>query len=166
MEQGVLTIIETVLRIILGLRFLCSGVSNVRRWPHAAQTASIVIPQAPVFFGLIATALMVLGGSGMALGFQTHIAGLMLVIFLIPTLQVQRHWLQVLPAASGTVESAITGEEAKSQFKFFSRHAIHGHETGWQNNLVLLLAALFFSVRGSIAYGLDNVLTQWVIRFL
>ena len=28
---------------------------------------------------------------------------------------------------------------------------------GWQNNLVLLLVALFFSLRGSVAFGLDNL---------
>ncbi|MEE8074303.1 MAG: DoxX family membrane protein, partial [Candidatus Binatia bacterium] len=86
MDQGIfLTIIESVLRIILGLRFLSSGISNIRRWPHATHTAKLVFPQGAYFFGFVATALMVLGGSGLALGFQTHIAALMLIVFLLPT---------------------------------------------------------------------------------
>ncbi len=165
MDQGIfLTIIESVLRIILGLRFLSSGISNVRRWPHATHTAKLVFAQGAYFFGFVATALMVLGGSGLALGFQTPIAALMLIVFLLPTFKLHLHWLQVLPEALNDVRDAIEREGVKVQLQLLGRHAIHSHEVGWQTNIVLLVMALFFCVRGSAAFGLDNLMDGWVIR--
>ncbi len=165
MDQGIfLTIIESVLRIILGLRFLSSGISNVRRWPHATHTAKLVFPQGAYFFGFVATALMVLGGSGLALGFQTPIAALMLIVFLLPTFKLHLHWLQILPEALNAVGDSLAHQGAKGQLQLLGRHAIHAHETGWQTNIVLLVMALFFCVRGSAAFGLDNMMNSWVIR--
>lgn len=165
MDQATfLPIVESVLRIILGLRFLISGIDNVRKWPNAAQTASIVVPLGAYFFGFLATALMVLGGAAVALGFQTPIGALMLVIFLIPTFKVHHYWLQTLPSTARTVRDALTREEAKSQFRIFERHAIHSHEVGWHDNILLLAASLFFAVRGCVAFGLDNLMDSWVIR--
>ncbi|MFQ5539618.1 MAG: DoxX family protein [Candidatus Binatia bacterium] len=159
-----MTIIESVLRIILGLRFLSSGVSNVRRWPHAAHTAQLVFPQGAYFFGSVATALMVLGGIGLALGFQTPIAALMLIVFLLPTFKLHLHWLQILPMALNEVGDTIEREGVKGQLQLLGRHAIHSHETGWQTNIVLLVVALFFCARGSAAFGLDNLMESWVVR--
>ena len=165
MDQGILLpIVESVLRIILGLRFLSSGITNVRRWPNATQTASLVFPQGAYFFGLLATALMVLGGAAVALGFQTPIATALLVIFLVPTFKVHHHWLQTLPGAARIVRDNLTREEARGQFRIFERQAIHSHEVGWEDNLVLLAAALFFVVRGCVAFGLDNLMDSWVIH--
>ena len=165
MDQGIfLTIIESVLRIILGLRFLSSGISNVRRWPHATHTAKLVFPQGAYFFGFVATALMVLGGSGLALGFQTPIAALMLIVFLLPTFKLHLHWLQILPEALNAVGNSLAHQGAKGQLQLLGRHAIHAHETGWQTNIVLLVMALFFCARGSAAFGLDNMMNSWVIR--
>jgi len=165
MDQGIfLTIIESVLRIILGLRFLSSGISNVRRWPHATHTAKLVFPQGAYFFGFVATALMVLGGSGLALGFQTPIAALMLIVFLLPTFKLHLHWLQILPEALNAVGDSLAHQGAKGQLQLLGRHAIHAHETGWQTNIVLLVMALFFCVRGSAAFGLDNLMDSWVVR--
>ncbi len=165
MDQGTtLLIIESALRIIIGLRFLNSGVSNVLRWPHATQTAKIIFPRGSYFFGLVATALMVLGGSGLALGFQTPVAALMLIVFLFPTFQIHRHWLQVLPNTLKAVGESITNEEAKGQFQLIGRQAIHSHEVGWQTNIVLLVISLFFCARGSAAFGLDNLMDSWVVR--
>ncbi len=165
MDQGIfLTIIESVLRIILGLRFLSSGISNVRRWPHATHTAKLVFPQGAYFFGFVATALMVLGGSGLALGFQTPIAALMLIVFLLPTFKLHLHWLQILPEALNAVGNSLAHQGAKGQLQLLGRHAIHAHETGWQTNIVLLVMALFFCARGSAAFGLDNLMDSWVIR--
>ncbi len=165
MDQGIfLTIIESVLRIILGLRFLSSGISNVRRWPHATYTAKLVFPQGAYFFGFVATALMVLGGSGLALGFQTPIAALMLIVFLLPTFKLHLHWLQILPEALNAVGDSLAHQGAKGQLQLLGRHAIHAHETGWQTNIVLLVMALFFCARGSAAFGLDNLMDSWVVR--
>ncbi len=139
MDQGIfLTIIESVLRIILGLRFLSSGISNVRRWPHATHTAKLVFPQGAYFLGFVATALMVLGGSGLALGLQTPIAALMLIVFLLPTFKLHLHWLQILPEALNAVGDSLSHQGAKDQLQLLGRHAIHSHETGWQTNIVFL----------------------------
>ena len=165
MDQGTtLLTIESALRIVFGLRFLSSGISNVRRWPHATHTAKLVFPQGSYFFGFVATALMVLGGSGLTLGLQTPIAALMLALFLIPTFKVHQHWLQVLPNTLKAVGESITNEEAKSQFQLIGRQAIHSHEVGWQTNIVLLVISLFFCARGSAAFGLDNLMDSWVVR--
>jgi uncharacterized membrane protein YphA (DoxX/SURF4 family) len=165
MDQGTfLTIIESVLRIILGLRFLSSGVSNVRRWPYAVHTAKIVFPRGAYFFGFVATALMVVGGSGLALGFQTPIASLMLIVFLLPTFKVHMHWLQILPKVVNDVGDTLEREGVKGQLQLLGRHAIHSHEVGWQTNIILLVVALFFCARGSADFGLDNLMEGWVIR--
>ncbi|MGH7783156.1 MAG: DoxX family membrane protein, partial [Candidatus Binatia bacterium] len=74
MEHGTLVIVaEAILRIILGWRFLISGISNVRRWPNPVQTASLLFPKGATFFGFMATVLMVIGGLGVAAGFQTPV---------------------------------------------------------------------------------------------
>ncbi len=157
MEHGFI-VVETVLRIALGLRFLSSGISNVRRWPHATETAKLVFPTEPYLFGLVAVALMVLGGVGLTLGFQTEISALMVILFLIPTFQVQRVWLQTLPPMVEKIRGALGEEGAKDDLRFLGRHAIHGHESAWKDNVILLLAALLFVARGSGAFGLDNFL--------
>jgi uncharacterized membrane protein YphA (DoxX/SURF4 family) len=163
LEQiALLPIVEAVFRISLGLRFLSSGISNVRRWPHATQTARIVFPQGSYFFGFAATALMVLGGGGLTLGFQTPVSAFMLVIFLIPTFKIHHYRLHTLPDIIKTVRDALSHDEAKSHFRFLERQVIHAQETSWQNNIVLLTAALFFSVRGCVAFGLDNLINGWV----
>lgn len=151
-----LSAVETLLRIILGLRFLSSGLSNIRRWPDAVHNARLVFPFGETFLGFIAVFLMVAGGAGLALGFQTHLAALMIVLFLIPTFPIQRHWLRTTPAMIEEINSALPHEAARNQFRILARHAFHSHETGWQNNLVFLVVALFYAIRGSTAFGLDN----------
>jgi uncharacterized membrane protein YphA (DoxX/SURF4 family) len=155
---------ETVLRIILGWRFLISGLSNIRRWPNPVRTASILFPKAAPFFGFVATVLMVVGGLGVAAGFQTQICSLMLIIFLIPTFNLHFYWLKVLPTMTPVVKSAIGDEKAQNYFRTFDRQSFHAHEVGLRDNLVFLAAALYFTVRGSGAYGLDNLVSEWVIR--
>lgn len=156
---------EAILRIILGWRFLISGVSNVQRWPNPARTASLVFPQGATFFGFVATFLMVAGGLGVAVGFQTPFCALMLIIFLIPTFNIHYYWLKVLPTMAPVVKNALGDEKALNYFQSFNRQSYHAHEVGIRDNLVLLAAAVYFAVRGSAAYGLDNWLSGWVIRF-
>lgn len=155
---------EAVLRIILGLRFLISGLSNIRRWPNPVQTACILFPKGAPFFGFIATVLMVVGGLGVASGFQTQICSLMLIIFLIPTFNLHFYWLKVLPTMVPVVKNAIGDDKAQNYFRSFDRQAFHAHEVGLRDNLVFLAAALYFTVRGSGAYGLDNLMSEWVVR--
>jgi uncharacterized membrane protein YphA (DoxX/SURF4 family) len=155
---------EAVLRIIFGWRFLISGLSNVRRWPNPVQTASILFPKGAPFFGFVATVFMVVGGLGVASGFQTQICSVMLIIFLIPTFNLHFYWLKVLPTMVPVVKSAIGDEKAQDYFRSFDRQSFHAHEVGLRDNLVFLAAALYFTVRGSGAYGLDNLISEWVVR--
>ena len=155
---------ETVLRVILGVRFVASGISNVLRWPNPIQTASLIFPRAATLFGFVATVLMVVGGTGVALGFQTPVSALMLVIFLIPTFNVHQYWLKSLPTMRDTVKNSLGNEKARNYFQIFDRQAYHAHEVGIRDNLVLLAAAVYFTVRGSVGYGVDNLLDGWVVR--
>lgn len=159
-----LVIVESLLRIILGLRFVSSGLSNVRRWPNPVRTASLVFPHGASVFGFIAVILMVAGGFGVALGFQTPIAALMITVFLIPTFGIHRHWLRTLPSMVADIQNTLTQDQAKNHFRIFERQSIHAHEVGIQDNLVMLAAALYFLVRGSAAFGLDNLAGAWVVR--
>jgi uncharacterized membrane protein YphA (DoxX/SURF4 family) len=155
---------EALLRIVLGWRFLVSGVSNVRRWPNPVRTAGVVFPCGASFFGALATVLMVVGGLGVAAGLQTPVCAVMLAIFLIPTFAVHSYWLKTLPTLAPAVAEAIGSQTARDAFRTFDRQAYHAHEVGNRDNLVLLSAALYFAVRGSGALGLDNWLQAWVIR--
>src|SRR5919106_6979701 len=143
MDQGLLIMIEVLLRIALGLRFLSSGVSNVQRWPHAVGTARSVFPNATTFFAFIGVAFMVLGGIGVAAGFQTRIAALMIAIFLLPTFEIQRHHLRTRPKILERILSALPESGPRDELRRLGRDAIHGAETGWQANVIFLLLALF-----------------------
>ncbi len=165
MENSTAVLIaEAILRVILGWRFLISGLSNVRRWPNPVKTASILFPKGAAFFGFVATVLMVVGGLGVAAGFQTQIAAVMLIVFLIPTFSLHLYWLKVLPTLVPVVKRALSDEQAQSYFRTFDRQSFHAHEVGLRDNLVFLAAAAFFTVRGSSAYGLDNLMSEWVMR--
>ena len=107
---------------------------------------------------------MVVGGLGVASGFQTQICSVMLIIFLIPTFNLHFYWLKVLPTMVPVVKSAIGDEKAQDYFRSFDRQSFHAHEVGVRDNLVFLAAALYFTVRGSGAYGLDNLISEWGVR--
>jgi len=159
MDQGVLlSVIESLLRVVLGLRILHSGVSNVIRWPNPKKNTRLIFPFGETFFAVVAVFLMVAGGLGLALGFQTQLAGLMVALFLGTALKIQFYWLRELPAVIAKVNRAVPEEGLNGNFRLLAKQALHSHETGWQNNLVLLFAALFFALRGSVAFGLDNLL--------
>jgi uncharacterized membrane protein YphA (DoxX/SURF4 family) len=154
---------EAFFRVILGWRFLISGLSNVRRWPNPVNTASILFAKQSKIFGLIATVLMVGGGLGVAAGFQTPISSTMLFVFLIPTFSLHYYWLKVLPTMAPTVKNSIADDKALGYFRNFERQAFHAHEVGIRDNLVLLAGVIYFAVRGSGAYGLDNLIGNWVV---
>jgi uncharacterized membrane protein YphA (DoxX/SURF4 family) len=163
-HSSLVTTTEALLRVIFGWRFLISGLSNIRRWPSAAGTASLIFPKGATAFGFIATILMVAGGIGVAAGFQTPICALMLIIFLIPTFTLHCYWLKELPTMVPVVKDALADEKAQSYFRSFDRQAYHAHEVGIRDNLVFLVVALYFVVRGSGAFGVDNWLREWVVR--
>jgi len=153
-----------MLRAVLGWRMLISGLSNVRRWPNPVDTARILFPKGATFFGFMATFLMVVGGFGVAAGLQTPICAVMIVVFLIPTFFLHAYWLKVLPAMAPAVKSALKDEQAQNYFLSFDRQAYHAHEVGLRDNVVFLAAALYFAVRGSAGFGVDNWMSDWVIR--
>jgi uncharacterized membrane protein YphA (DoxX/SURF4 family) len=155
-QTAALIIIETLLRIGLGLRFLYSGISNARRWPNPVRNAEIVFPFGTKFFGATAVVLMIGGGGGLALGAATRAAAAMIALFLLPTLQIQCYWLRTLPGIVDEVRGA-TAEAARPKLQLIARHAYHSHETAWQANVLFILIALYFVARGSIAFGLDNL---------
>jgi uncharacterized membrane protein YphA (DoxX/SURF4 family) len=161
----VLLAAEAVLRVILGWRMLISGLSNIRRWPNPVNTASILFPRGAALFGLAATFLMVAGGFGLAAGIQTPICAVMIIVFLIPTFALHFHWLKVLPTMAPVVTQAIGDDKARQYFRSFDRQAYHAHEVGIRDNLVFVAAAVYFAVRGSSAFGVDNWLGEWVVRF-
>lgn len=154
---------EAFLRVILGWRMMVSGLSNLRRWPNPVNTASILFPRGAPFFGFAATFLMVVGGFGLAAGMQTPLSAVMIVVFLVPTFALHWHWLKVLPTMSPVVKAALKGDKAQNYFRTFDRQAYHAHEVGVRDNLVLLAGAIYFAVRGSAGFGLDNWLDGWVI---
>ena len=157
-QSALLPVIESLLRVLLGLRVLHSGISNVIRWPNPTKNTRLIFPFGVTFFAVVAVFLMVAGGLGLALGFQTRLAASMIALFLIPALKIQFYWLRELPAVIEEVNRAIPQEPINGKFRLLAKQAFHSHETGWQNNLVLLFAALFFALRGSVAFGLDNLL--------
>jgi uncharacterized membrane protein YphA (DoxX/SURF4 family) len=154
---------EALVRAVLGWRMLISGLSNVRRWPNPVNTASILFPKGAAFFGSVATFLMVAGGAGLVTGFQTPLCAVMIIVFLIPTFFLHSYWLKVLPTMAPAVMNTLKDEQAQRFFRSFDRQAYHSHEVGMRDNLVFLVAAVYFAVRGSAAFGIDNLIPVWVI---
>ncbi len=165
LENSTLVLLaEAALRAILGWRMLISGLSNIRRWPNPVNTASILFPKGATFFGAVATFLMVVGGFGAAAGIQTPICALMIIIFLLPTFGLHWHWLKVLPTMVPVVQAALKDDKARNYFRSFDRQSYHAHEVGLRDNLVFVAAAIYFAVKGSAGFGVDNWLDGWVIR--
>jgi len=61
------------------------------------------------------------------------------------------------------VKNALSDEKAQNYFRSFDRQAYHAHEVGIRDNLVFVAAALYFAMRGSAAFGVDNWFSAWVI---
>ena len=157
-EATALNIAETFLRVAIGVRFLSAGLRHVRSWPDPVRTAGLVFPVGTWFFGLVATALMIAGGLGLVLGFQTPIAASMIVVFLIPTFLVHRYWLRTLPESATKLKSTLDGDQ-NAAFRVFERHAIQFHEEAARDNFLILAAALFLAFRGSVALSFDTLMS-------
>ena len=151
--------VEAALRIIFGLRFLYSGVSNVIRWPHAIGTAREVFPIGAPFFGLAAVVLMTAGGLGLALGVQTQLSAVMIALFLLPTFVIHVRWRRLFPAMVADLIRAVPSEDLRPKMQYVGKHAIHAHDVGWQDNLVFLFLSLYFAVRTHTALALENLLS-------
>ena len=167
MEPTSLTLIaEATLRIILGWRFLISGLSNIRRWPNPVTTASILFPRG-VFFRLGCDCTH---GGGRSRS-SNRVSDLDLFAHADhlshPNIQPPFPLAEkVLPTLVPVVKSAISDEKAQDYFRTFDRQSFHAHEVGLRDNLVFLAAAVYFMVRGSGAYGLDSLVSEWVILVL
>jgi uncharacterized membrane protein YphA (DoxX/SURF4 family) len=149
---------EAIFRVVLGLRFFSSGWSNVRRWPHATETAAIISARGAYPLGFVATFLMVVGGAALALGVATPIAALMLIFFLIPTFVVHRRQKATLESYAPAVEGAVVGDDVRAKLRMLARHGIHSHETGLQENFVYLCACLYFLTHGASGFSVDALL--------
>jgi len=62
------------------------------------------------------------------------------------------------------VQGALTDDKARSYFRSFDRQSYHAHEVGVRDNLVFVAAAIYFAVKGSAAFGVDNWFSAWVVR--
>ena len=162
-DATLLPVIETALRIIVGVRFLNSGIRNIRMWPYPIEIARIVVPMGAPFFGFLAVCLMTLGGLGLTLGFQTQISAILIMIFLIPTFKVHRHWLRTLPTTLTELRDA-TKDDLRPPLQRIGRQVIQGQQAAMQNNILLLVLALFFCLRKEIPFALDNLIGEGVIR--
>jgi hypothetical protein len=80
----------------------------------------------------------------------------MIALFLLPTIKIQRYWLKTLPPMIEEVRGSVA-DAARPNFQLIARHAYHSHETTWQENILFILLALYFALRGSVGFGLDNL---------
>ncbi len=89
--RGALAWLAPLGRVLFALMFVSSGLSHFAR-PTIGYAASQGVPAAG-FFVPLAGILAILGGLGVAFGFQTRLAALLLVVFLVPvTLKMHAFW--------------------------------------------------------------------------
>ena len=81
-------------------------------------------------------------------------------------LALRSHGVAVTTLVPGypAVKAALKDEKAQNYFRSFDRQAYHAHEVGLRDNLVFVAAAIYFAVRGSAGFGIDNWFSDWVIR--
>ncbi len=117
-------------RVLFALIFIMSGFSHFSS-QTIAYAASQGVPAAG-FFVPLAGVLAVVGGLGVAFGFQTRIAALLLVVFLVPvTFKMHAYW---------TVQDAM---------------AAMGQRIHFMKNVSMLGAALFLIYFGGGPVSFD-----------
>ena len=117
-------------RVLFALVFVSSGLSHFSR-QTIAYAASQGVPAAG-FFVPAAGVLAVVGGLGVALGYRTRLAALLLVVFLVPvTFKMHAFW---------TAQDAMAAMSQRIHF---------------MKNLSMLGAALFLLGAGGGPFGLD-----------
>ncbi len=127
---GALAWLALIGRILFALIFVSSGLSHFSH-QTIAYAASVGVPAAG-FFVPVAGVLAVLGGLGVAFGFQTRIAALLLVVFLVPvSLKMHAFW---------TVRDAMMAMNQQIHF---------------MKNVSMLGAALFFLAVGGGPVSVD-----------
>ncbi|HET8541287.1 MAG TPA: DoxX family protein [Anaeromyxobacter sp.] len=128
--RGALRWLAPLGRVLFALIFVSSGLSHFSR-QSIDYAASQGVPAAQVFVPL-AGVLALVGGLGVALGFRTRLAALLLVIFLVPvTLEMHAFWTAQDPMAA-------------------MNQQIH-----FMKNLSMLGAALYFLCMGGGPVSLD-----------
>ena len=130
-ERSALAWLVPLGRVLFALIFVSSGLSHFSR-QTIAYAASQGVPAAG-FFVPLAGVLAVVGGIGVALGFQTRIAALLLVVFLVPvTFKMHAFW---------TAQDAMMAMNQKIHFL---------------KNLSMLGAALFLIYFGGGPVSVDG----------
>ncbi len=128
--RGALAWLVPIGRVLFALIFIMSGFSHFSS-QTIAYAASQGVPAAG-FFVPLAGVLAIVGGLGVALGFQTRIAALLLVVFLVPvTFKMHAFW---------TAQDAMMAMNQKIHF---------------MKNLSMLGAALFLIYFGGGPVSVD-----------
>ncbi len=127
---GALAWLAPLGRVLVALIFVASGFTHFSR-QTIGYAASVGVPYA-TFVVPLAGVLAILGGLGVALGFHTRVAALLLVIFLVPvTLKMHAFW---------TARDAMTAMDQQIHF---------------MKNVSMLGATLFFLGVGGGPLSLD-----------
>lgn len=112
-------------RLLISIVFIISGLSHLKNLGYTAQAAAASGMPAPKLLALIASLFALLGGLGVALGFQAEIGAVLLLLFLVPvTLTIHPFWKY-----SDPMESA-------------------NHKAHFMKNVALIGAALFILYTG------------------
>jgi putative oxidoreductase len=112
-------------RVLISLVFITSGFTHLRHLGHTAQAAAASGMPAPKLLALLASLFALVGGAGVALGFQAEVGAVMLLLFLVPvTLSIHPFWKFADP-----MESA-------------------NHRAHFMKNVALIGAALFILYTG------------------
>ncbi len=128
--SGALAWLVPLGRVLFALIFVMSGLGHFSR-QTIGYAASQGVPFAS-FFVPLSGILAIVGGLGVALGFQTRIAALLLVVFLVPvTFKMHAFW---------TVRDAMAAMNQQIHF---------------MKNLSMLGAALFFLGAGGGPVSVD-----------
>lgn len=112
-------------RLLIAFVFILSGLSHLKNLSYTAQAAAASGMPAPKLLALLASLFALIGGLGVALGFQAEIGAVLLLLFLVPvTLTIHPFWKY-----SDPMESA-------------------NHKAHFMKNVALIGAALFILYTG------------------
>lgn len=119
-------------RLLISIVFIMSGYSHLKNLGFTAQAAAASGMPAPKLLAVFASLLSLLGGLGVALGFQAEIGAVLLLLFLVPvTLTMHPFW------------------------KYSDPMELANHKAHFMKNVGLIGAALFilYSGPGPLSLG-------------
>lgn len=88
-------------RVLISIVFIMSGFSHLRDLGHTAQAAAASGMPAPKLLAVAASLFALLGGLGVALGYQAEVGAVLLLLFLVPvTLTMHAFWKYSDPTES------------------------------------------------------------------